>query len=242
MTERSILAVFAHPDDETTSCAGTFFRCAAQGAKITLVTATRGEQGSLGTGGQVIRREELGTVREQEQRQAVALFGVGEIIHLGYIDGAVNQAPPDELEEKVLAIMGRVQPDSVITFGPRGISHHEDHISIHQATTSAFHKYVTEQGGGRAGALGPLALYYVAISKEIVAQLGFDLEGVETQPNIVIDVSAQRDMKVRALKMYRSQEDAQEVAGFMQSASPLFEWFYQVHPPVSDHTVKGWLW
>ena len=101
MNERSILAVFAHPDDETTSCAGTLSRCAAQGAKITLVTATRGEQGSLGTGGQVIRREDLGAVREQEQQEAVALFGVGEIIHLGYKDGVVSQAPLEELEEKV---------------------------------------------------------------------------------------------------------------------------------------------
>ena len=72
---RCILGLYAHPDDETSSAGGIFTRYAREGVHIYVATATRGEQGSLGTGGDVIRREDLGAVREAELRSCFKCTG-----------------------------------------------------------------------------------------------------------------------------------------------------------------------
>src|SRR5262249_13884823 len=70
---RCILAVFAHPDDETSTAAGTFIKYAREGVEIHVVTATRGECGELGTGDLKIERRDLPAVREAELRAVLAL-------------------------------------------------------------------------------------------------------------------------------------------------------------------------
>ena len=74
-TRRCILAVFAHPDDETSAAAGTFIQYAREGVDIHVVTATRGEHGALGTGDLKIARRDLPAVREAELRAVLALYG-----------------------------------------------------------------------------------------------------------------------------------------------------------------------
>ena len=64
MARRCILAVYSHPDDETTVSAGTFMRYAQEGVEVYVITATRGEWGALGSGGLVLTREELPSVRD----------------------------------------------------------------------------------------------------------------------------------------------------------------------------------
>ena len=237
MAGRAILGVFAHPDDETSSCAGTFRRYAAEGVRITVVTATRGEEGTLGTGGQSIPREELGKVREREQREGARLLGVREVVYLDYIDGRVKEAPHQQLVDRVLGVMDRVQPDVVITFGPLGISRHDDHIALSVSASEAFHTHSRRRGGR-----SPASLYYVAIPKWMAARFGMDLDGVEAQPTTAIDIGAQRALKVQALRTYRSQEDAQAVAKFFEEQPEAFEWFHQVYPPVADGPMKTGFW
>ena len=70
-----ILAVFAHPDDETSTAAGTLTKYAREGVDIHVVTATRGERGALGTGDLKIERRDLPAIREAELRAALTLYG-----------------------------------------------------------------------------------------------------------------------------------------------------------------------
>ena len=98
---RCILGVFAHPDDETTSCGGTLMRYARQGVEIYVVTATRGEQGSLGTGGLILTREELPRVREAEMRAVLRLLGTHPPIFLGYTDQGLSDADFGKLDSLV---------------------------------------------------------------------------------------------------------------------------------------------
>ena len=237
MAGRAILGVFAHPDDETSGCAGTFRRYAAEGVRVTVVTATRGEEGTLGTDGQSIPREELGKVREREQREVARLLGVREVVYLDYVDKQVKDAPHQQLVDRVLGVMDRVQPDIAITFGPLGISRHDDHIAVSRAASEAFHIHNQRRGGGTLA-----SLYYAAIPKEIIAQFGMELDGVETQPTTVIDIGAHRALKVQALRTYRSQEDAQEFAKFLEEQPEAFEWFHQVYPPVADGPMRTGFW
>lgn len=233
MAQRRILAVLAHPDDETSGCGGIFSLHAAAGDHIVVVTATRGEMGALGSGGLAIRREDLPRVREEEQRAVAQLLGVREVVYLGYTDGALDRAPQEELSARIRSEMARLRPDVVLTFGPLGISRHPDHIAISRAATAAFHQYRWDHA-----AAGEPALLYVAIPESAVKEFGLDLDGIETRPTTVIDVTQQQATKVKALRMYRSQEDAQELAAVFEAMPRLLECFHQAHPPVFDGVVK----
>jgi LmbE family N-acetylglucosaminyl deacetylase len=236
---RRILAVFAHPDDETSGCGGTFCRYAADGAQLYVVTATRGEKGTLGTGGLVVTREELPKVREQEQRAVAKLLGVWQVVYLGYVDGEVKDAPFQQVANRVLEVMLRIRPDVVITFGPTGISRHDDHIMVHRAATQAFHQYRERSRDGHEP-----ALYYVAIPREMVAKFELDMDGVETQPTHAIDITQYKPRKVQALRLYRSQEDAQELASAFESMPEAgSEYFHQAYPPVpAGEPLKQGFW
>src|SRR5215471_16536681 len=89
---RCLLAVFAHPDDETSAVAGTLIHYARAGVDIHVVTATRGERGDLGTGDLTIARRDLPAVREAELRAVLALYGVHPPILLDYRDHELSTA------------------------------------------------------------------------------------------------------------------------------------------------------
>ena len=232
---KCILAVFSHPDDETTSSAGTFTRYAREGVEIYVATATRGEQGTLGTGGLVIRREDLPAAREAEMRSVLELYGVHPPIFLGYQDQEVINADFEELVGKVVSIMERVKPDVVITWGPTGISHHDDHIAIHRAAVEAFHRY-------RTTAQARPRLFYVAIPEELAKEFELNPDESEMKPTVLIDTKEDKQVKIKALRMYRSQEDAQEVAEMFETSDFDVEAFHQAFPPPADSHPSPGFW
>ena len=137
---RCLLAVFAHPDDETSAAAGTLIHYARVGVDIHVVTATRGERGDLGTGDLTIARHDLPAVREAELRAVLALYGAHPPILLDYRDQELSTADFATLTHDVWRVMVAVQPEVVLTFGPSGISGHKDHQTVHRVTTAAFHR------------------------------------------------------------------------------------------------------
>ena len=232
---RCILGVFAHPDDETTSCGGTLMRYARDGVEIYVVTATRGEQGSLGTGGLILTREELPSVREAEMRAVLQLLGTHPPIFLGYHDQGLSDADFGKLASAVLSVMQRVKPDVVITWGPSGISQHSDHIAVHRAAVEAFHRY-------RHSASARARLFYPAIPKEMAERFGMSLHESETTLTTTIEIREEKGIKLEALRMYKSQEDAQQLADAFESPDFDVEGFHQAHPPVDDDQVSDGFW
>jgi len=225
-TRRCILAVFAHPDDETSAAVGTLTKYAREGVDIHVVTATRGELGELGTGDLQIARRDLPAVREAELRAVLALYGVNQPILLDYRDQGLITADFATLTQDVLRAMVAVRPDVVITFGPSGISNHDDHKTIHRAATEAFHRY-------RHTAVVAPRLYYVAIPQEVAAQFALHLHPSEMTLSVCIDIAEVKPMKLQGLRMYRSQTDAQELAMLFEADQFNHEWFYQAYPMLS---------
>jgi LmbE family N-acetylglucosaminyl deacetylase len=132
-----LLAVLAHPDDESLGFGGTLAKYAAEGVGTYLVTATRGEGGrfgSLGKGGDPV---EVGRVREAELRAAAAVLGIREVSVLNYPDGAVDAVEARIAIRAIVFQIRRIQPHVVLTFGPEGAYGHPDHIAISQFTTAA---------------------------------------------------------------------------------------------------------
>ncbi|GAC1451672.1 MAG: PIG-L family deacetylase [Ktedonobacterales bacterium] len=132
-----LLAVLAHPDDESLGFGGVLAKYAAEGIATSLITATRGERGWPGDPRLNPGPAALGRMREGELRVAVRVLGLGHLCLLDYCDGELDQAPPAEAIGQIVAEMRRIRPAVVLTFDPQGAYGHPDHIAICQFTTAA---------------------------------------------------------------------------------------------------------
>jgi LmbE family N-acetylglucosaminyl deacetylase len=138
MSPPTLLAVFAHPDDESYICGGTLARYAAAGVRVVLLCATRGEAGEIADPA-LASRDELPAGREAELRAAAERLGIAEIHLLDYQDGTLPTVPFPEGVEQVSAIVAQVQPTVILTFGPEGVYGHADHVAVHRWAKEAFH-------------------------------------------------------------------------------------------------------
>jgi LmbE family N-acetylglucosaminyl deacetylase len=131
-----VLGVWAHPDDETYLSAGVMAAAVMAGSRVVCVTATRGEEGSFDE----VRwpTSELGRVREAELMASLAVLGVTEHVWLDYHDGTCDRVGLTEGAGRVEDIMRAVRPETVLTFGPDGMTGHADHKAVCAWTTEAF--------------------------------------------------------------------------------------------------------
>jgi LmbE family N-acetylglucosaminyl deacetylase len=132
-----LMAILAHPDDESMGIGGTLARYADEGVETYLVTATRGERGWIGNPSANPGLQALGEIRERELLAAADVLSLKQVEILGYIDGDLDQAGPAGVTPKLVGVVRRVRPDVVITFGPDGAFGHPDHIAISQLTSAA---------------------------------------------------------------------------------------------------------
>ena len=132
-----LMCILAHPDDESLGTGGILARYAAEGVKTYLLTATRGGRGWFGAPEDNPGPEALGQLRQQELEAAASVLGLEEVHLLGYRDGELDQADPDEVTARLVAHVRRIRPQVVVTFDPYGSYGHPDHIAISQLTTAA---------------------------------------------------------------------------------------------------------
>lgn len=231
----SIMAVFAHPDDEAFGTGGTISRYASLGVKVTLVCATRGEVGEI-SDPDIATPETLGQVREGELRCAAETMGISELIFLNYRDSGMagspeNQdprafinAPADEVVQKLVEIIRRIQPEILVTFEPNGGYGHPDHIAIHRHTLAAFHAAASPHEYPELGdPWRAKRLFYTAIPRSFfnsmrqqMLELGMDVSELsplddpemgwpDEMVNVELKVDTTVDSKWEALHCHRTQ-------------------------------------
>jgi len=132
----TILSVWAHPDDESYSCAGIMAAAVRAGRRVVCVTATRGELGSTDPA-RWPAGPELAAVRTEELAACLAEIGVTEHHWLDYPDGGCADVDPAEPVARIRAIAAELQPDAVLTFGPDGGTYHPDHMAVSSWATEA---------------------------------------------------------------------------------------------------------
>ncbi len=186
---RRLLAVLAHPDDESFLMGGTLARFAAEGVEIKLITATRGEAGRGDPD-----REQNGRRRERELRDAAGALSIASVEVLGYPDGRVSDVPRGELVSRVIVAIRAWRPDVVLTFGPDGISGHPDHVAVGEAAADAI---VSVGGGIRLFQVVPSPATWQCCRRRSDA---FDATGLTA-----VDISAHRVAKARAMQCHASQ-------------------------------------
>lgn len=133
----TILGVWAHPDDETYLCGGLMARAVRAGHRVVCITATRGELGSPDEA-RWPSGAPLAAVRTAEMAAALEVLGVTEHHWLDYPDGGCADADQEQAVRRVTAVMADVAPDTVLTFGPDGMTGHPDHKAASRWATEAF--------------------------------------------------------------------------------------------------------
>jgi LmbE family N-acetylglucosaminyl deacetylase len=212
---RTVLGIFAHPDDESLACGGTLARLADAGAKVVVMCASQGEAGSVCDPSLVPEGDSLGGVRVRELRDAAAVLGVAEVIVLDHPDGDLRGDRVPELHAEIVKALERYRPDAVITFAEDGLYWHLDHIGIHERTYTAVLSL---------GAAAP-PLYYVTIREGVMREvvdaahakgrapsdssfwgIAADAFGHSARPpSFVIDVRDWVPRKLAALRCHRTQ-------------------------------------
>ncbi|MGK7899448.1 MAG: PIG-L deacetylase family protein [Xenococcus sp. (in: cyanobacteria)] len=124
---KNVLAVFAHPDDETW-ISGTLSKLAYRGLTVTPVYVTSGDAGNDYTGASLTGKA-LAESRETEAIKATSALGISTPVFLRYPDGKVDQYYAD-IEDNLISIRDELEPIAVVTFGQDGITGHIDHISV----------------------------------------------------------------------------------------------------------------
>jgi LmbE family N-acetylglucosaminyl deacetylase len=167
---------------------GILAKYATEGVETYLITATRGERGWTGAATDNPGLVALGQIREAELQAAAAILGLKEVIFLDYLDGDLDQADPLTITRQLVAHIRRIRPDVVITFDPKGIYGHPDHIAISQFTTAAMVSAAMANGiDAQYGSPHQVAkLYYFAESQtayelyeEVFGDLVMTIDGKE---------------------------------------------------------------
>ena len=212
---RTVLGIFAHPDDESLACGGTLARLADAGANVVVLCASHGEAGSVCDPALVPEGDSLGGVRARELRAAAAVLGVAEVIVLDHSDGDLRWDRVAELHSEIVRAIERYRPAAVITFAEDGLYWHLDHIGIHERTYTAVLSF---------GAAAP-PLYYVTMREGVMREvvdaahakasapadstfwgIAADAFGHSARPpGFVIDVRDWVPRKLAALRCHRTQ-------------------------------------
>ena len=132
-----LLAVFAHPDDESMGMGGTLAKYSAEGVATYTVCASRGERGWFGPEQQNPGPNRLGQLRTTELKNAVKELGMHGLYFLDYIDGDVDKADHSEAISRIVTHIRRIKPQVIVTFPPDGNYGHPDHIAVGQFTQAA---------------------------------------------------------------------------------------------------------
>lgn len=131
----TVLGVWAHPDDEAYLSGGLMAAAVDAGARVVCVTATSGERGTPDSHEWPPAR--LRPLRDAELAAALAVLGLTDHRHLGYPDGRCDGVPAGEAVGRLADLIAEVRPDTVLTFGPDGMTGHADHRTVSAWATSA---------------------------------------------------------------------------------------------------------
>ncbi len=231
----TLMAIYAHPDDESFGTGGTLALYAERGYRVVLVTATKGEAGEI-QDPTMHTDEPIAEIRQRELKCACEILGIEGPHYLGYRDSgmagtpdndhpdAFLQADLDEATGRVVEAIRIYKPDVILTFEPGGGYGHPDHVKACEVATRAFHlagdpsRYPDQD----LPPWQPRKLYYTALPRRLFramaqrmreagvdpAQRGYNYEERGMPDEVItteIDVSSVVDKKVKAFLCHRSQ-------------------------------------
>jgi len=187
---RKVLCVQPHPDDNDLAAGGLVAKLSEQGCKVTYVTMTDGEMGTLNP---KMRPEELATIRRTEQKEAAKILGVKNLIWLNYRDSELKSTI--EARNKLISVIRKFRPNVILTVDPwLTYEAHPDHIATgFLAAEAAFFATLPHansddmKNGLEPHTVGFIAFYWTR------------------KPNIYVDITDHMKIKLKAVASHKSQ-------------------------------------
>ncbi|MDK3256228.1 PIG-L deacetylase family protein [Blastococcus capsensis] len=190
-----VLCVLAHPDDVDFGSAGTVATWTAAGTEVTYLIVTDGDAGGFDD----TPREQMGPLRQAEQRAAAAAVGVTDVRFLGYPDGRLELTL--DLRRDISRVIRQVRPQRVLTSSPERFwdrigASHPDHMTVGESTLRAVYP------DARNPFAFPELLADEGLEAWTVAEVWL---GASPRPDHAVDVTDVVDRKLAALRCHVTQ-------------------------------------
>lgn len=206
---RNIVCIFAHPDDEAFGPSGTIAKFTKKD-RVYIICVTDG-----GTYGD----KKLAQIRKLELENSGKILGVKKIYFLGFKDGTLSNNLYHEVAKKIEVVLKKLKPETLITFEPRGVSGHLDHISVTMITNFLFDKLPFIKK----------VLFYCIDTKYrkfikhyfIYFPSGYEKNEID----LVVDITYVYRQKIESIKAHVSQRGDGEAIQKMLSKLPKAEYF-----------------
>jgi len=228
----SLLAVFAHPEDESFGPAGTLAKYASEGVQVSLVTATR-HSAPIDVEPIARARDRVCSCRASGIRRA-CLFDNQR--------GELHRIEPHVIEERLVQLIREIRPQVIVTFGPAGLTGDSENRIISEVTTAAFHsagdtrKFPQHIADG-LHSYAPQKLYYCLLPQSIVKRWG--VRGLSAAPDkqitTVLDVSAYSEAMKNAL--YCQRHSALDFIRWL-TENPQVEWNAEYYALIESRLHK----
>lgn len=203
-----LLAVFAHPDDETYRAGGTLALLARRGVRVHVLCATRGEAGIP-----EMAPDEAGRVRQTELECACRALGIEPPRFLDCRDGTLSQVDEDQAIEQVGQAVQELRPQVLLTWPPNGVSGHPDHLAVSRWTGEVFRRTA-----------GLVALYHLVVPQSLAEAM--EMDHLRTVPDeavtLAVDVSAVWEAKMAAIRCHRTQMGGSPILCAAEAKQQLF--------------------
>jgi LmbE family N-acetylglucosaminyl deacetylase len=204
----ALLAVFAHPEDESFGPAGTLAKYASEGIEVSLAMATR-EMAPTIEEMQVLMAED---VRTRDRLCSCRTTGVRRVCFLDSRPGELAKLNSEFVVGQLVRLIRQAQPQVIVTFGPQGLlTGDRDHQIVNAAVLAAFHdagdatRFPQHLNEG-LGAYAPQKLYYCVLPHSLVTR--WRVKGLSSVPDdlvtTILDVSAYSEAMTKALYCQRS--------------------------------------
>jgi LmbE family N-acetylglucosaminyl deacetylase len=222
-----ILAVLAHPDDESFVVGGALSYYQKQGRHTALVCLTDGQSGRAGVEGRpaLVSKENLGKYRRRELQQACERLGIGELITPGWMDGQLEKVSDDKGAMFIAGHIRRLRPAILISFGPEGAANtHPDHKATWRWSDRAW-DLAADASVITGHPPHAVSKYYWVTWPDVIAHLRKNEKGSPITTQMILDEDIIR-AKFEAFECHASQQDHKQLYTDYQRALEGHEYYH----------------
>ncbi|MCS7093319.1 MAG: PIG-L family deacetylase [Patescibacteria group bacterium] len=226
--DKRILLVFAHPDDEAFGPGGTIVKL-CQKNQVFEVFLTKGESGINQITGK--KQNDLGPLRKKEAQESAKVLGIKKVFFLNYIDGHLANSLYHQASKKIEKIIDNQKINFLLTYEPRGVSGHIDHIFVSMVTSFVAQKKKLA------------ILYYCLESNQRQAIKDYFIyfpEGYKREEtDLEVDISNVIETKIKAIECHQTQaQDGQAIINLLKT-SPSYQKEYFLYRDFGDIFIFG---
>lgn len=214
--KKTVVCIFAHPDDEAFGPSGTIHKLTKE-YDVYLLCATKGEVGKNSTG----NGKPLSEIRAQELRNSAKILGIKKVHFLGFTDGTLSNNLYHKLAASIEKHLKMIKPEMILTSNPNGGSGHIDHIVVSMVSSYVFQKLKFIK-----------KIMYTAMTEEATKKWEEFEYFIYRPPGIkrsdvheIIDVGEVWDTKLRAMQAHKSQRHDYDRIMKMREGLPREEYF-----------------